>query len=98
MDELRALRRRAAGEVVPLDQGGAQAAAGGVEGHPGPGDAAADDQHVERGGGQGLERPIAVEAAVRHARRLVGDGVREPAEPEPSAVRPDVHEMGQDVP
>ena len=54
--ELRALRRRAAGEVVALDQRGAQAAAGGVERHPGAGDPAADHEHVERLGAQLLQR------------------------------------------
>ena len=38
-----------------------QSPAGRVEGHPGAGDAAADDQHVERLGGQPGERPVAVE-------------------------------------
>ena len=48
MDQLRALRRRARGEVVALDERGAQAPGGGVEGHAGAGDAAADHEHVER--------------------------------------------------
>ena len=65
--QFRALRRGAPGEVVGLDQGGAQAAGGGVECHAHPGDAAAHHhdvellmfesaQHVgtiERGGGGG---------------------------------------------
>ena len=55
VDELGALRRRAAGEVVGLDEGRAQAPGGGVEGDAGAGDAAADDEHVERLGGQALE-------------------------------------------
>ena len=49
VDELRRLRRRARGEVVALDQRGAQTAGGGVERGAGAGDAAADDQHVEVG-------------------------------------------------
>ena len=55
VDELGALRRRAAGEVLGLDEGGAQAAGGGVEGDPDAGDAAADDEHVERLARQALE-------------------------------------------
>ena len=66
VDELRALRRRAAGEVVPLDERGAQPAAGGIEGHPGAGDAAADHEHVERLGAQLLQRRGAVERTLRH--------------------------------
>ena len=38
-----------------------QPPAGGVEGHPGPGDPAPDDQHVERLAGQARQRPVAVE-------------------------------------
>ena len=47
VDQLGALRRRARGEVAAFDERGAQAPAGGVEGHAGAGDAAAHDQHVE---------------------------------------------------
>ena len=47
MHELRGLRRRAAREVVPLDERGAQAPARGVERDAAPGDAAADDEDVE---------------------------------------------------
>ena len=46
--QLRGLRRRARREVVALDERGAQAAGGGVEGRAHPGDAAADDEDVER--------------------------------------------------
>ena len=67
VDELRALRRRAAGEVVALDERGAQAAARGVEGHAGAGDAAADDEDVERRAAEGLERPGSIEGAEGHA-------------------------------
>ncbi|CAA9221190.1 MAG: hypothetical protein AVDCRST_MAG20-585 [uncultured Acidimicrobiales bacterium] len=45
--ELRRLRRRAAREVVALDQAGPQPPGGGVDGHPSAGDATADDEHVE---------------------------------------------------
>ncbi len=45
--ELGALRARARREVVALDQRGAQAPAGGVERHPGAGDATTDHQDVE---------------------------------------------------
>ena len=55
VDELGALRRGAAGEVVALDERRAQAPGGGVEGDAGAGDPAADDEHVERLGGQALE-------------------------------------------
>ena len=64
--QLRALRRRAAGEVVPLDERGAQAAAGGIERHAGAGDPAADHEHVERRRAQLLQRPGAVERTLRH--------------------------------
>src|SRR3546814_15801908 len=47
VDQLRALRRRAAGEVVALDQRCAQAAAGRVEGNAGDGDAAAHHPPAE---------------------------------------------------
>ena len=56
VDHLRGLRGRPRGEVALLDQGGPQAAAGGVEGHPGAGDAAADDQHVELLVGEAAQR------------------------------------------
>ena len=46
--ELGGLRRRARREVVALDERGAQAPAGGVERDARAGDAAADDEHVER--------------------------------------------------
>ncbi len=72
------LRRRTRGEVVLLDQRGLQAAARGVERHTGPGDAAADHQHVE--------------LLVRQAAQRVGTakGVHEPSLPQPAAgpIRP----------
>ena len=81
VDELGALRRRAAGEVVALDERRAQAPRGGVEGDAGAGDAAADDEHVERLGGEALEHRVALErrgtrasAARRECRS--GDGSR----------------------
>src|SRR5262249_8934691 len=54
--ELRARRRRARGEIVPLDQGGAQAPGRGVERHAGAGDPAPDHEHVELLGGEAVER------------------------------------------
>ena len=48
VDQLRTLRRRAAGEVVALDQRHSQAAMRRVEGDAGAGDATADHEHVER--------------------------------------------------
>ena len=48
VDQLGRLRRRARGEVVALDERGAQPTGGGVEGAPDAGDAAADHEHVER--------------------------------------------------
>ncbi len=48
VDQLRTLRRRAAGEVVALDQRHPQAAMRRVEGDAGTGDASADHEHVER--------------------------------------------------
>ena len=45
--ELRRLRRRAAREVVPLDERGAQTPRRGVEGDAAAGDPAADDEDVE---------------------------------------------------
>jgi hypothetical protein len=47
VDELGGLRRRPRCEVGLLYQGDAQAPASRVEGDPGTGDAAADDEHVE---------------------------------------------------
>ena len=61
VDQLGGLGRRARSEVVLLDQRGAQAAAGGVQGHPGAGDAAPDDQDVEMLAGQALQRGGAVQ-------------------------------------
>ena len=61
VDQLRALRRGARGEVVALHQRRAQAPAGGVEGHARTGDPAPDDQHVERLVGQAAQRGAAFE-------------------------------------
>ncbi len=47
VDQLRRLGRGPRGEVVLLDQGGAQASAGSVEGDPGSGDPSSDDEDVE---------------------------------------------------
>jgi hypothetical protein len=55
VDELARSARGARGQVARLDQGHPQAAGGGVQGGPGPGDAAADDQHVEPLGRQPAE-------------------------------------------
>ena len=63
VDQLGRLARGARGEVVALDQGGAQAPRGGVEGHPHPGDAAADDQDVEGAVGQPIQARGAVEVS-----------------------------------
>ena len=65
VDELRRLRRRARREVVALDEGRAQAARGGVEGHAGAGDAAADHEDVELLVAQAGERRVAVEWRAR---------------------------------
>ena len=65
MDQLGRLGRGPRGEVVLLHQGGLEPPAGGVEGHPGTGDAPADDQHVEV-----LARPAGP------GRRPVGTGRR----------------------
>ena len=68
VDELGRLGRRARGEVVPLDQRGAQAAGRGVERHAGAGDAAADDEHVEDAGAEEGEVVVAIEGAEGHGR------------------------------
>ena len=72
VDELGRLRRRARGEVVPLDERGAQPAGGGVERHAGAGDAAADDEHVEDAGAEAGEVVVAIEGAEGHGRRSPG--------------------------
>ena len=71
VDELRRLRRRPAREVVPLDERGAQAPGGGVEGDAAAGDPAADDEDVELLGREAVERDRAVETGHR-ARLPVG--------------------------
>ncbi len=78
VDELRALRRGAAGEVVALHQRRAQATRRSVERHPRPGDPAADHEHVEGRVAQRLQGTVAIEGAERHALNLVGTG-RPPA-------------------
>ena len=65
--ELRRLRRRSRREVVPLDQGGPQAPARGVERATRAGDAATDDHDVER---FGREAPDPVGAVEAHRPRL----------------------------
>jgi hypothetical protein len=87
VDQLGRLRRRARGEVVLLDQRRPQSPAGGIERHPGPGDAASDDQHIERLVGQALQGGCSIEPAcarlgdagwIRHGQSLpqVGTGLR----------------------
>ena len=61
VDQLGGLGGGPGGEVVLLHQRGAQAPAGGVEGHAGPGDAAPDDEDVEMFAGQAGQGPGAVE-------------------------------------
>ena len=62
VDELRRLRRRARREVVALDERGAQTAAGGVERAADAGDAATDDDDVERFGREAPDPFGAIEA------------------------------------
>ena len=91
MDQLRALRRRARGEVVPLDERGAQAPAGGVERHAGAGDAAADDEHVE--GSSARRRSIARRsnaAGTIAGQRTEGRAVGGCREREPPVSAPDL--------
>src|SRR5438094_1194893 len=64
VDQLGGLRRRAGREIAALDQRGTQTARGGVEGHPGPGDAASDHEEVEVLLGHSGEGDTAVEGAV----------------------------------
>ncbi len=52
MDEAGGAAGGATGEVLALDEGDAQAAQGGIASGAGPGDAAADDDDIERLGGQ----------------------------------------------
>ncbi len=61
VDQLRRFRRRTRGEILRLDQGGAQPPGRGVEGDPAPGDAASDDEHFEALAGQAVKRGLAVE-------------------------------------
>jgi len=71
--QLRRLRRGPGGKVVLLHQGGPQPSAGGVEGHPGAGDATANHQQIEVIGGQAGEGVWALE---RRPRCLVGLAIR----------------------
>jgi hypothetical protein len=71
VDHLRALRRGARGEVVLLDERGAQAARGGVERHAHAGDATADDEDVE-----GLASRRASMPARSNDRRSAADAER----------------------
>ena len=70
VDELRAPAAGARREVVALDERGAQAPAGRVERDTRPGDAAADDEHVEVVVTEPLQRRGPVEPGGRHPRRL----------------------------
>ena len=84
VDQLGRRRRRARGEVVPLDQGRRQPPGGGVEGHAGAGDPAADDQDVEAPPGQGGQGGGSIEPwSVRHRTNLLrvptsGGGISAP--------------------
>ena len=84
MDHLGRLGRGARGEVVALDQGGAQPAAGGVEGHAGPGDAAADDEDVE-----GLARRAARARRPGRSPPPCGPGGPSPGQPATAPAGPD---------
>ena len=63
VDELRALRAGARGEVVAFDQRGPQSPGGAVERHPGTGDATTHDEDVERLVAEPLQGPGAIEGA-----------------------------------
>ena len=82
VDELGGLRRGPRGQVAALDQGGAQAPGGGVEGDAGAGDAAADDEDVEA-----ARRPAG--AARRCDRRAWGESRARSRRSRPAADRPD---------
>ena len=79
VDHLRTLRRRATGEVVTLDECGAQAPCGRVERNTDARDPAPDDEHVERftgrpigrltGGPQGVEHGAPLEGSHRRGHR-----------------------------
>jgi hypothetical protein len=56
MDEPARPRACAGGEVALLDEHGGQSAHRGVPGDPRPGDAATDDQQIDRPGAEGVER------------------------------------------
>ena len=65
VDHLGGLRRGARGEVVLLDQGRAQPPARRIQRDAGPGDAAPDDQHVERLAGQAAQGVVAAKGVHR---------------------------------
>ena len=66
VDELGALAGRAAGEVLGLDQRGAQPARRRVEGDAGARDAAADDEDVELLGAEAIEHRRPIERRLGH--------------------------------
>ena len=68
VDELGGARRRPGGEVAPFDEGRPQPPAGGGEGDPGAGDAAADDEQVEGFRGEALEVPLPLAGVEVHRR------------------------------
>ena len=72
--QLRGLRRGARREVVPLDQGRAQAAGGGVERRAHAGDATAHHQHVERIVAEAPQAVGAVEPRRAGHRCVLGTG------------------------
>ena len=74
VDELRRPRRRTGGEVAPLDERRPQAPPGGVEGHPGAGDAAPDDEHVEGLRAQSLEVQLPLPGVEVHRWRMLVTG------------------------
>jgi hypothetical protein len=71
MDEARRPARRAAGEVVPLDERGAQAAKRGVACDAGARDSAADDEQVEDLVAECAEEGVAVGSRGVAGRRIV---------------------------
>ena len=72
MDQLGPLRRRAGGEVQPLDQRRAQAPSHGVEGGAGTRGAASDDEDVEGLGTQPFRRLGSVERRLTHLATVPG--------------------------
>ena len=88
--ELGRLGRRAGREVVALDQRGAQATGGGVEGDARAGDAATDDEHVVGAGAEAGEVLVAVEGAEGHGRAAPGGRGEPNGAVPPSAGRSDL--------